>query len=119
MPSMRSWPLGEVETETVVPGQTRTSPPRVRRRIAVSSPAVIEDPDATRLPVSTSDPEVPIATGTAAGCTPEVNAGTDGGLAVAAASALMRMRRRLPIASHEYLTVAARSTTTRVMAGSL
>src|SRR5579864_8348509 len=117
MPSIKSPPLGEVETETVVPGQTRTSLPRVRRRMAVSSPAVMEDPDATRLPVSTNDPDVPMATGTAAGCTPAVNAGTDGGLAVAASSALTRMRRRLPMASHVYLTGAARSTTTRVTAG--
>src|SRR5579864_1229879 len=117
MPSIKSSPFGDVETETVVPGHTRTSPPRVRRRIAVSSPAVLEDPDATRLPVSTSDPDVPIATGTAAGCTPAVNAGTDGGLAVAASSGLMRMRRRLPMASQVYLTGAARSTTTRVTAG--
>src|SRR5215831_15810431 len=100
IPSIKSWPLDDVETETVVRGQTRTSPPRVNRRRAVSSPAVIDDPDATRLPVSTSEPDVPIATGTAAGCTPAVNAGTEGGLAETASSALKRMRRRLPIASH-------------------
>src|ERR1700746_2469837 len=101
MPSIKSSPFGDVETETVVPGHTRTSPPRVRRRIAVSSPAVMEDPDATRLAVSTSDPDVPIATGTAAGCTPAVKAGTDGGLAVAASSAGLCITRRLPIDSHE------------------
>src|SRR5262249_33599859 len=93
IPSIKSWPLDDVETDPVVFGQTRTSPPRVNRSTAVSSPAVIDDPDATRLPVSTSEPEVPTATGTAAGCTPAVNAGTEGGLAEVVSSALKRMRR--------------------------
>jgi hypothetical protein len=59
--------LEEVVTETVVPGHTRTSPPRASLSTAVSSAAVIDDPEATRLPASTSVPELPTATGTAAG----------------------------------------------------
>src|SRR5579864_3190375 len=99
IPSIRSCPFDEVETETVVPGQTRISPPRVSRRIAVSSPALTEEPAATRLPVSINDPEVPTATGTTAGCTPAVSAGTDGGFALAEISALIRIRSRFPVAS--------------------
>ncbi len=53
-------------TETVVPGQTRTSPPRDRRRTAVSAPAVIDEPDPMRLSATTNDP-VPPVTGTIAG----------------------------------------------------
>ncbi len=100
IPSIRSFPFEDVVNETVVPGHTRTSPPRVSLIMAVSAPAVMDDPDATRLPVSTSEPELPTATGTAAGCTPVVSAGTDGGLAVADWFPRMRIRSREPEASH-------------------
>ena len=43
-------------TETVVPGQTRTSPPLDKCSTAVSLPAVRDDPAAKRLPASTTSP---------------------------------------------------------------
>src|ERR1051326_1031127 len=49
-PSIRSRPLCEVATETVVRAQTRTSPPRSRRRTAVLSPADTHDPLITGAP---------------------------------------------------------------------
>src|SRR5258707_13553569 len=45
-------------TDTVVPGQTCTSPPLDRRRTAVSGPAVIQEPPPTSLllPANASGP---------------------------------------------------------------
>src|SRR5579863_2706193 len=65
-PSIRSFEFFEGVTERVVPGQTRTSPPRDNRSTAVSLPAVRDDPAAKRLPASTTSP-TPLVTGTAAG----------------------------------------------------
>src|SRR5208337_2017285 len=81
MPSIKARPLCEDVTDTVVPGQTRTSPPRPRRRIAVSEPAVTEEPGITLLPASNTVPLEPFVSGTAAGCTPCVRAGTEGTVA--------------------------------------
>src|SRR5208337_3125737 len=63
---MRSRWLCEGVIETEVPGHTKTSPPRDRRRIAVSEPAVSDEPAARRLPASTNAPEPPVR-GRAAG----------------------------------------------------
>src|SRR6266700_3455140 len=65
-PSIRSRFVFEDVTETVVPGHTRTSPPADKRRIAVSDPAVIADPEPIRLPANTKAPE-PLVTGITAG----------------------------------------------------
>ncbi len=92
MPSISSLPFCEEVTETVVPGQTCTSPPRCKRRMAVSTPAVSEEPVAMRLPAITTAPEFPGVIGTATGCTPEVNAGTEG---KAEPSSSGRGRRRI------------------------
>src|SRR2546426_7070289 len=75
MPSISSLPFCEEVTETVVPGHTCTSPPRCKRRRAVPTRAVSEEPVAMRLPAITTAPEFPGVIGTATGCTPEVNAG--------------------------------------------
>src|ERR1022692_2827517 len=53
-------------TETVVPGQTRTSPPLANRNTVVSLPAVRDDPAANRLSGTTTSP-IPLLTGTTAG----------------------------------------------------
>src|SRR5437879_10761086 len=78
MPSISSLPFCEEVTETVVPGHTCTSPPRCKRRMAVSTPAVSEEPVAMRLTAITTAPEFHGVIGTATGCTPEENAGTEG-----------------------------------------
>src|ERR1051326_6903811 len=63
MPNIRSRLLCDGVTETVVPGQTRTSPPRGRCRTVVSDPAVTEDPAPMRLPDIAMELE-PAVTGT-------------------------------------------------------
>src|SRR4051794_33783304 len=44
MPSINSLPFVEALTDKDVPGQTRSSPPRVSRRLAACSPAFIAEP---------------------------------------------------------------------------
>src|ERR1039458_2006560 len=66
MPSIKSFVVFEGVTETVVPGQTRTSPPLDKRKTAVSLPAVRDDPAANRLPANITSP-TPLVTGTTAG----------------------------------------------------
>src|SRR5579863_1568138 len=78
MPSIRSRLFGEGVTDTVVPGQTRTSPPPDKRKIVVSDPAVMVEPEPMRLPAITVAPE-PLVTGTTAGVAPKDNAGDVGG----------------------------------------
>src|SRR5581483_1078029 len=58
MPSESSRPLGDAPTVTLVPGQTRTSPPRARRSVAAPAPAETVEPASTRVPppVSTTEP---------------------------------------------------------------
>src|SRR6266581_3709710 len=50
MPSMRSRPLWEELMVTRVPGQIRTSPPRLRRKLAGTCPAATEEPLRTWVP---------------------------------------------------------------------
>src|SRR5580658_2059717 len=64
MPSIKSLAFCEGVTETVVPGQTRTSPPLDKSSTAVSLPAVRDDPAAKRFPAKTTSPTPPV-TGTA------------------------------------------------------
>src|ERR1700678_2341354 len=78
MPSIKSFAVFEGVTETVVPGQTRTSPPLDKYNTAVSLPAVRDDPAANRLPDNTTSP-TPLVTGTTAGVAAGVNASTCGG----------------------------------------
>src|SRR5579863_3504837 len=66
MPSIKAFVPVEGVTETVVPGQTRTSPPLDNRNTAVSLPAVSDDPAANRLSANTTSP-TPLVTGTNAG----------------------------------------------------
>ena len=103
-----------------MPGQTRTSPPRVRLRIAVSTPAVSEDPAAIRLPAWTKAPEAPGIEGTTLASTPCVNVGTEGGWGGGFSASSLGCRRiinLLPLASQEYLIGFSRSMTTRVTGG--
>src|SRR5271157_5956533 len=64
-------------TDTVVPGQTCTSPPLDRRRTAVSGPAVIAEPAPPSLPASASGPAARTAATTGGGA--GVRLGTVGG----------------------------------------
>src|ERR1700683_3966966 len=105
MPSIKSFELFDGVTETVVPGQTRTSPPLDNANTVVSLPAVKEDPAANRLSATTTSP-TPLETGTTA--TPgdsEMDCGGCGDFLFAAfgsSGGLSRTIRRLPAASHEY-----------------
>src|ERR1700676_2014619 len=117
MPSIKPCPLCAEVTDTVVPGQTSTSPPRSNRKTDVSDPAVTEDPATARLPARTTVPDEPGASGTAAGWIPCVNAGTVSGLAVAPSEETRRTIKRLPAASQVCPTGLSRSTTTRVTGG--
>src|SRR5208282_371233 len=106
-----AFPFFEGVMESVVPGQTRTSPPRDKCRTAVSLSAVREAPAARRLPASTTSP-IPLLTGTTAGVAGGVNDRTCGGwegeflLASVSGSSFgsgrrfRRTIRRLPAASH-------------------
>src|ERR1019366_38706 len=78
MPSIKSFAVFEGVTETVVPGQTRTSPPLDNRNTAVSLPAVRDDPAANCLPANTTSP-TPLVTGTTAGAAAGANDSTCGG----------------------------------------
>src|SRR5262252_9511771 len=62
-------PFCEGVTDTVVPGQTCTSPPRDRRSVAVSAPAVIDEPEARPLPATACGPA---ARTSATGCGTEL-----------------------------------------------
>src|SRR5229473_3276065 len=102
MPSMKSRPLSEEVTETVVPGQTRISPPRDRLSTAVSAPAVTDDPPARRVPASTTAPEPPELSGTTAGRTPVEKVATEGGCDDFSTSPCKCTRSRFPVASQVY-----------------
>ena len=105
-PSIMSRLFGEGVTETVVPGHTRTSPPRARCRTSVSDPAVTDDPEPSRLPASTSAPAPPV-TGTTAGAAPiDIPAATGGTIggdfllpAFTSSAGLRRIINRLPAPS--------------------
>src|SRR5580698_496972 len=105
MPSIKSFAFFEGVTESVVPGQTRTSPPRERCNTAVSLPAVRDDPAANRLPANTTSPTPPV-TGTTAGVATGVNDKTCGGwngdfllAAFGSSGGFSRTIRRLPATS--------------------
>src|SRR6266436_3861517 len=66
MPSIKSLVFFEGVTESVVPGQIRTSPPLDKRNTAVSPPAVRDDPAENCLPAITTSP-TPLVIGTTAG----------------------------------------------------
>src|SRR5215831_13863109 len=55
-PNIRSRLLCDGLTESVVAGQTRTSPPRGRCRMVVYDPAVTDDPEFSRTPAITAEP---------------------------------------------------------------
>src|SRR5271157_4625111 len=78
MPIIRSLALFDGVTETVVPGQTRTSPPLDKCSTAVSLPAVRDDPAAKRLPANTTSP-TPLVTGTTAAVAAGASERTCGG----------------------------------------
>src|SRR5271170_6151594 len=78
IPNIKSLAFFEGVTETVVPGQTRTSPPLDKCSIAVSLPAVRDEPAAKRLPANTTSP-TPLVTGTTAGSAAGANDATCGG----------------------------------------
>src|SRR5690242_3431188 len=73
MPNISSRPLEDDVTETVVPGHTRTSPPRPRRKTAESDPAVTDDPVAILRPANITAPELPTDPAML-GCTPRLKA---------------------------------------------
>src|ERR1700722_14142644 len=103
MPSMSAWPFCEDVTETVVPGQTRTSPPRPSRNTAASEPALIDEPGGTFPPATERSIFEPACRGTATGWGAGVRVGTDGGFAVdcceAGCKPCRRTAKRLPEAS--------------------
>src|SRR5437879_1147093 len=105
MPSIRSRLFCDGVTETVVPGQTRTSPPRGNCKIAVSEPAVTEEPAPRRFPARTTVPD-PLVTGTTVGVAVIARLATVGGWngdflpAVSSSAGWRRTIRRLPAASH-------------------
>src|SRR5271169_836315 len=76
MLSIRLCRLSDGVTDTVVPGQTCTSPPLDRRRTAVSGPAVIAEPAPPLSSANASGPAVRTAVTT--GCGAGVRLGTVG-----------------------------------------
>src|SRR5579872_2603069 len=62
MPNIKSRLLCDGLIESVVPGQTRTSPPRGKCKMVVSDPAVMEDPEPSRAAAMTAEP-VSLVTG--------------------------------------------------------
>src|SRR5579872_606683 len=62
MPNIKSRLLCDGLTESVVPGHTRTSPPRGKCKMVVSDPAVMDDPDPSRPASMTAEP-VSLVTG--------------------------------------------------------
>src|SRR5260370_19760187 len=100
---MMSRLLAEGVTETVVPGQMRISPPRGSCSTAVSVPAVSEEPDASRLAATATEPD-PLLTGTTGLASVDKLAAVgacDGDFLVASTSSgvLRRTMRRLPAPS--------------------
>ena len=91
--------------ETVVPGQTRTSPPRDNRKTAVSAPAVSDDPAAILLPSTITSPGFPV-TGTIEGAPWARSESSAGGLdraflcAFKSSGGFSRTVSRLPSSSH-------------------
>src|SRR5579863_5317477 len=77
MPSIRSFAFFDGVTETDVPAQTRTSPPRDNFNTVVLLPAVREDPAANSRSATTTSPAPPV-TGTIAGAASGVNDTTCG-----------------------------------------
>src|SRR5277367_2087045 len=106
MPSISSCLLFDGVTETVVPGQTRISPPRDKARTAVSEVAVTEAPAPMRLPASTTVPGPP-DTGTTAGAEAVARVDAAGGgvfwresaLELESPAGFRRIIRRFPAAS--------------------
>src|ERR1700685_331891 len=102
MPNIRSRAFVDGVTETVVPGQIRTSPPRDRRIAAVSAPRATADPLPIGVPDSTTEPLPPVA-GTMAGVSVVASVVTDGGSellsALASPGGLRRIISRLPAPS--------------------
>src|SRR5258708_37319201 len=100
MPNSKSLVFFEGVTETVVPGQTRTSPPLDNRNTAVSPPAVKDDPAANCLPAITTSPS-PLVTGTTAGVATGASGSTCGGwrgdVLLAAVRASAGFRRTLTV----------------------
>src|ERR1700752_644475 len=127
MPNISSWPFFEAVTETVLPGQTCSSPPRAICRTAVSVLAVMEEPLPMRLPAITADPVGREATGTIAGCATDPNVETvagwagGGGLALAFGSSggFNRIVKRLPAPSQVYWRASERATVTRATGGEI
>src|SRR6202035_5645659 len=105
IPSISSCLFFDGVTETVVPGHTRTSPPRERCSTAVSEPAITEDPAAMRRPASRTDPW-PAVTGTKAGAGVIARDGAERGwngdfpAAFTSSGGLRRTIKRLPAPSH-------------------
>src|ERR1700704_2748695 len=79
MLSIMLWRFCDGVTDTVVPGQTCTSPPLDRRRTAVSGPAVIAEPvpASVLFPARASGPAARTAVTTGFGA--DVRLGTVGG----------------------------------------
>src|ERR1700722_9562190 len=103
---MRSRLVWEGVIETVVPGQTRISPPRPSCKTAVSHLVVTEDPAASRVPAKTIAPAPPV-TGTMVGAALAENPATVGAcceslFAFTSSAGLRRTMRRLPAPSHVY-----------------
>src|SRR3954469_20903693 len=127
MPNMRSRLLDEELTDNVVPGHTRTSPPRGRCRMVVSEPALTEEPVERRLASMAAD-SVPATTGTTAASGVRVNpgaviraacTGSDFFPALTSSGGRRRTISRLPAPSQEWPYGAKRSSTMRVTGGSL
>src|SRR5215472_9497108 len=107
MPNIRSRLPGDGLTATVVPGHTRTSPPRGRCRTVVSEPALIEEPaarfpaDITAEPVSltgmTASSEFSVKPVAIVGCT-----GAAFFPALTSSGGLSRTIRRPPAPSQEW-----------------
>src|SRR5580692_6426047 len=92
-------------TDTVVPGQTLNSPPLDSLTIAVSGPAVIDDPDPASFLTSASGPAA--RTSATTGFCPAVKlgvpAGSNGELFAATAARPRCTTSRFPAASHVYV----------------
>src|ERR1700734_4515279 len=108
MPSIRSFALFEGVTETVVPGQTRISPPLDNCNIVVSLPEVRDCPAPNCLSATTISP-APLLTGRTSGAEADKTCGDwKGGFPLPAFASVFesespggfsRTIRRLPAAS--------------------
>src|SRR5208282_5462252 len=105
--------------DTVVPGQTRTSPPLDRLSTVVSAPAVIVDPKDPEFPEIEIGPAARTAdtTGSDAGATPTTVGNLNGEVSALSGSRPRCTTRRLPAASQVKARGATRSTTTRAIGG--